>query len=110
MPFAASLGFHADEIESSNMDSLVQWEKKRRRIVSTGARSTERAHEESSLGPRGETERQIRTLVANRPAGRAKAVSSGGRHLMICSVTEASEQAVFGIIRGGLATFTREVS
>jgi len=27
MPFAASLGFHADEIESSNMDSLVQWKK-----------------------------------------------------------------------------------
>jgi hypothetical protein len=27
MPFAAWLGFHADEIESSNMDSLVQWKK-----------------------------------------------------------------------------------
>jgi len=49
-------------------------------------------------------------LVANRPAARARAVSSDGRHVMICSVTEASEQAIFGIIRGGLATFTREVS
>jgi hypothetical protein len=110
MPFAASLGFHADEIESSDMDSLVQWKKKRRRIVSTGARSTERGHKESSLGQRVETERHIRMVVANRPSDRAKAVSSGGRHMMICSVSEASEQAVFGIIRGGLATFTREVS
>jgi len=25
--FAAWLGFHADEIESSNMDSVVQWKK-----------------------------------------------------------------------------------
>jgi hypothetical protein len=32
------------------------------------------------------------------------------RHMMICSVTEASEQAIFGIIRGGATTFTREVS
>jgi len=81
--FAAWLGFHADEIESSNMDSVVQWKKKRRRIVSTGAKSTEKGHEESSLGQRGETERHIRMLVANRPAGRAKAVSSGERHMMI---------------------------
>jgi hypothetical protein len=27
LPFAAWLGFHSDEIESSNMDSLVQWKK-----------------------------------------------------------------------------------
>jgi hypothetical protein len=56
MPFDAWLGFHADEIESSNMDSLVQWEKKRRRIVSTGATSTDRGREESNLGQRVETE------------------------------------------------------
>ena len=29
---------------------------------------------------------------------------------MICDVVEASEEAIFGIIRGGAATFTREVS
>ena len=108
MPFAAQLGFHADEIESSNM---VSWcsEKKRRRIGSRGARSTERGHEESSLGQR-DTERHIRILVANRPTTLQTAISSSGRRAMICSLVEASEQASFGIIRAGAATFTRDVS
>src|SRR5690349_19667200 len=110
MPFAIGRG-SVCTLTKSNHRTWIPWcsGKKRRRIVSTEARSTERGHEESSLGQRGDTERHIRMLVANHPATRQTAISSSGRHVMICDVVEASEEAISGIIRGGVATFTREV-